>query len=646
MNNFIREYNTAVESEYFSVPQYAMGAPTSINTANQIAEATKRLNSGVFGVDLAPIRPDIFEQIPKQHFEEINRLMKLTGAKASIHGPIMDLVGFQQNRWDESERKNAENQLGYFLDMAHKLDPKGNTPINFHANTQTPGETWRKMSLQEKEYVQQLYKTASQEEKKYLQEFIDKGAIKERAAFINQETGEIGMNKFEVKRYIGRDKIWTPDEYLENQNHTMWDKEKLDVLDLQKTKSEIADNFQRIVSNNVGLEYAHSQGVVSPEELREYEENKNKMKLLERHMHEIDVHIRSRMEDIHHKFQKYTPAEEKKEILKEFENFEKTAQTYGKQQEIQREAMKDLMIKYRKHPELLESEHEIQKKLQAEVEKKLGQKPVSQDEMLHQLNQLPAPKVFIPTTKFAQEKTVETVSNTAWEAYQKYGKNSPLITIENYQPELTIGSSKELRDTIERAQEKFAEKLQKEKRMGEKEAMQEAQKLIGVTWDVGHINFMRKLGYTEKDILKETEIIAPHVKQLHITDNFGFSDAHMPPGMGNAPIKEQIERLKKHGFEAKKGNVIVEAGAFVAQFKENPHLYALEYFNSPLYSMKVAPYWPQMIETQGSYGLGMGPTLPETHFRDLYGGGFSNLPPELGGQRGGDRGRFAQGGNQ
>ena len=42
----------------------------------------------------------------------------------------------------------------------------------------------------------------------------------------------------------------------------------------------------------------------------------------------------------------------------------------------------------------------------------------------------------------------------------------------------------------------------------------QAEKLIGVTWDVGHINMIRRLGYGKKDVVKETKKIAPYVKHI------------------------------------------------------------------------------------------------------------------------------------
>ena len=160
-----------------------------------------------------------------------------------------------------------------------------------------------------------------------------------------------------------------------------------------------------------------------------------------------------------------------------------------------------------------------------------------------------------------------------------------------------------------------------------------------------HANFLRKQGYGKEDIIEEARKIGKHVKQLHITDNFGFSDSHLAPGMGNVPTKEQIDAIREGGkFDFDKGNLIVEAGQFAANFEQNPHLYSLEGLGSPVYHG--GPLWNDIRGLEGAYRTGFGEILPDVHFKSLYGGGFSNLPPELGGQIGGgtgEKGRFAQG---
>jgi hypothetical protein len=164
---------------------------------------------------------------------------------------------------------------------------------------------------------------------------------------------------------------------------------------------------------------------------------------------------------------------------------------------------------------------------------------------------------------------------------------------------------------------------------------------LGVTWDVGHLNIMRKSGFTEKDIIKETEIISKDksmVKHVHLTDNFGYADTHLPPGMGNVPIKGILEQLEKTGRlgEMRK---IVEAGGFVQHFKKSPHPMAMAAFGSPIYGMKSAPYWNQAMDIQGNYSGGYGMVNPQTH-HSIYGAGFTTMPVELGGQMPGGQSRF------
>ena len=50
--------------------------------------------------------------------------------------------------------------------------------------------------------------------------------------------------------------------------------------------------------------------------------------------------------------------------------------------------------------------------------------------------------------------------------------------------------------------------------------------------------------------------------------------------------------------------------------------------------MNMAPAWNQSAYSSGGYFSGYGQMLPPQHF-NLYGSGFSGLPPELGGNLGG-----------
>ncbi len=614
---FKKDYFGSMDSSY--IPQYSIGASTSPQTANQIAEATARLNAGILGVDISMVNPEILEQIPKEHFKEIDRLMKLTGAKATMHAPIVDLAGFTQQGWQEEARKDVENQVKFFVDRAHDLDSDGNTPINFHINTGMPGEQWRKLSKDE-------YQKLSDKEKEQVNT-ISPGQyeIKETEGVVNRETGQVNLMKRELKQYPYGPKVWTPEERLDNINQTEWDKEKLDVFELQRRKGEIEDRSFRLLREIQPYQQGHEKGVLNKDEEGYRKQLEKEIKRLGYNAQEFDTHIHSALNEVFNRL-KYVPKEEEKQankVIQEIRDdpYTQKVREYRGRIESGKRLNEDQIKDY--HMALNESIKNVQLKL----------------------NEAPTPEIWAPSNKIAKEKTVETVANAAFDSYNKYKDHTPIIVLENYQPALTLGRSSEMVKTVEETRNKFAEKLVQEKKVSKSEAQEIAKKLIGVTWDVGHINFLRRHGYSEEDILRETKKIAPYVKQVHITDNFGFNDAHLPPGMGNAPIKEQLKILEKAGFEFKKGNVIVEAGAYVAQFKENPHLYALEYFESPLYTYKTMPYWKDIWETEGRYNLGYGATLPEQHFA-MYGSGFSNLPVELGGQIQSDRSRFAGTPNQ
>ena len=617
---FKSDYLGNLDSTY--IPQYAIGAPTSPQTANQIAEATARLNAGVLGVDISMVNPEIMEQIPKQHFKEIDRLMKLTGARATLHGPIVDLAGFTQQGWQEETRKEVENQVKFFVDRAHDLDEDGNTPINFHINTGIPGEQWRKIGKEE-------YKELREEEKRLdvIREIVPgQYEIKEAEAVVNRDTGQLNLMRREVKQYPYGITVWTPEDRLRSINQTEWDKEKLDVFELQRRKSQVEERYAKINQELQPYEFGYEKKVLTQQEDFKFQELKKEKERLESNLHEFDTHINSNLNEVFNRL-KYVSDEKDREkadkIIKEIQQdpYVRKVEDYREKIEsgakLNEDQFKDYQI----------SLHESMRNIQLK------------------LDQAPTPEVWTSANKIAKEKTVETVSNVAFDAYNKYKEHTPIIVLENYQPMLTLGRAEDMKKTVEETRNKFAEKLVKEKHISQSDADEVAKKLIGVTWDVGHINFLRKSGYSDEDIKRETATIAPFVKQVHITDNFGFNDAHLPPGMGNAPIKEQIEILKKKGFKFEKGNVIVEAGAYVAQFKENPHLYALEYFESPLYTYKTMPYWKDIWETEGKYGLGYGAILPEQHFA-MYGSGFAGLPVELGGQAQGDRSRFAGTPNQ
>ncbi len=249
------------------------------------------------------------------------------------------------------------------------------------------------------------------------------------------------------------------------------------------------------------------------------------------------------------------------------------------------------------------------------------------------------PKLFDTLDTFALEKTAKTFGDSAFEAYKKFGNKAPIIAIENPPADQSAFSrAEDLKKVIEKAREDFVEKAMKEKGMDRSSASKAAEKLIGATWDVGHINLIRKFGYDEADVVKETGIIAPFVKHVHLSDNFGIEHAELPMGMGNVPFEEMMKKLGKTGEKVTK---VIEAGNwFSSQLgTQVPFRESLIGMGSPIYSMK-APYWNQTNGLYQEYYGGYGRFLPDINY-ETFGAGFTQLPMELGGNRQQGRGRMS-----
>ncbi len=304
-------------------------------------------------------------------------------------------------------------------------------------------------------------------------------------------------------------------------------------------------------------------------------------------------------------------------------------------------------------PEEREILEDFSRKIQEKV-KKINKDPKSKEsielrkqiieEGLNVFDKISPPKIYKPLDEFMLEKTATTFGNVAFNAYKKFKDKAPILVVENPPANQQFARGEDLKKIIEESRKRFIEQAVKEG-ISKSEARAQAEKLIGASWDVGHINMLRQYGFEEKDILKETEKVAPYVKHIHLSDNFGFEHTELPMGMGNVPIKEIMKKLGKKGFEAKK---IIEAGDWWTQHTPKgggaPFTPSLEAMGSPLYSMEMAPYWNQSIAFQQGY-LSMpllGESLPQVNYQ-TFGAGFSHLPAELGGQMPGAAGSRVSG---
>ena len=198
-----------------------------------------------------------------------------------------------------------------------------------------------------------------------------------------------------------------------------------------------------------------------------------------------------------------------------------------------------------------------------------------------------------------------------------------------------------MKNLVIASRDHFANKLVEEKGMRKKEADKVAEKFIGATWDVGHINMIRAQGFSEEDVVKESERIAPYVKHVHLSDNFGLEHTELPMGMGNVPMKKIMDKLGQKGFEAKK---VIEAGQWWQTMQTAPIKETLEGLGSSFYTGSGGPSWNQVDALQQGYMGGLsGNWLPQTNY-EMFGTGFSMLPQELGGDRAGGAGGRMGGG--
>ena len=149
------------------------------------------------------------------------------------------------------------------------------------------------------------------------------------------------------------------------------------------------------------------------------------------------------------------------------------------------------------------------------------------------------------------------------------------------------------------------------------EAEKLAEKHIKVTLDTGHLNMWRKFWQDDPKLtreqnegrykdwyLKQVESLAKDnmVGNVHLADNFGYQDDHLSPGQGNAPIKEAVAILKKHGYDRA---LSVEPGADASTDLSDFHglMKTWRLFGANVYGMggAVAQAPQQWSDVQNSY---------------------------------------------
>lgn len=558
----------------YHLPASAIGAPTKPDTANQIAHVNQLLNQGIIPIEVGALKPEIFEQIPKHHFKEINRMAKLSGADISVHAPIVEASGIGEQGYDEGAQWQAEMQLNDVVDKSVELSDKPGMKITIHGAGSIPGADYR---------------------------MTPEGKKEERLIVVDRETGTIKQVK-EEKKFYPSTKDWEkgtildPRKELKMLNDTEWDNSISQMVHFK----EEAD---RIISANLKK--------IPKEAIHQIMMDRSKLKYLKGPQREAYDHLRNAQHYLSDSQQNLSGLFNRAYKLgtdKDRELLKKTAEQYKKEME------------------------------KAATTGDVHEQSTAISNMISVLEDM-KPELYAPIEDYAVEKSSDTFSNVALNAYKKHKNKLPVLSIENMNIGMAFSYGKELKNLILKSKQKFVDKATSEGLMSESEAKQKADQMIGATLDVGHLNLAKKKGFKNKDLLKELKEIEKYVKHVHLHDNFGANDSHLPPGMGNVPTKEILEQLEKAG--AKDVKKIVEAGAFVAQFGTSPFPYELESLGASMFTGGVGseqePYWNQSIGLYQGYSGGFGMMLPQANYQ-MFGATFTQLPTELGGSVAGAQG--------
>ncbi|MGV8152214.1 MAG: sugar phosphate isomerase/epimerase family protein [Candidatus Nanoarchaeia archaeon] len=598
----------------YSLNSGELGMAIDARTANQLGDLALKINPGQKVTEIGAVQTAVFESIPIQHFDEMRRLLKLTGVKPSFHAPLVEPSGIGERGFDESTRYGAERQIQDAVLRAHQLDPTGNISVTLHSSAGLPDMTQKTKDKNGKDVIQSITLIDPLAGKTH--------TIRNEKTFF-PEQGKFEPDKeqtFDPKKEVSRfnETLWI-DRLSDVNRSANWGEREIDsglranLNDQEIDQATLAKDQQTI------LKFFKSGGDVNklPEELRE--PYARRIKDLETGA----IYMRDAYRNIKQLFdQAWVGAERNND-----EEAKKRLKTFA--DEI------SPLVK-EKNGLLIERDPERLLQLREAIEKGI--------KVLGAIKE--PPKTFIPLDEYALDRTAKTFANVALSSYEKFKNSAPVLNIENPPAGEGFSRAEDLKRVVEESRKKLVEELKK-KGMENSEAKKISEKMIGATWDVGHINMLRKMGYSEKDIVKQTEIIAPFVKHVHLSDNFGFEHTELPMGMGNVPMKEILSKLGEAGFEGKK---IIEAGNWWQYFAQqgggNPFKPSIENFDSPLFRAYAGPSWSQ-LGGMGNYYAGQGTINPSIH-HSYYGAGFTSLPMDLGGNvaGSGDQSRFSNTPNQ
>lgn len=231
----------------------------------------------------------------------------------------------------------------------------------------------------------------------------------------------------------------------------------------------------------------------------------------------------------------------------------------------------------------------------------------------------------VPIEYYGKQKTAESMGELAIEAARvtksKKLENPIFVAPENLWGDLYGAHPQDLKNIVTDARSKMVDFMTKDEveingEMRKNPYLKDAQKTFGknisdsrakkiaedhvkATFDIAHANIWRKyfkgsdkqfkewMG-SEVDKLTKDGIIG----HVHVSDNFGYNDEHLPPGYGNAPIKEFLTHMKKSGF---KKEFIVEPAHHDIESLQ----YGFRHLETPVY--RIANQTHTWTDVHGSY---------------------------------------------
>lgn len=571
-----------------------LSSNTNPTVANQVKEVVSRLKEGVKNIEIGTIDPKMFESIPKQQFEEIRALMKLSGTEVSLHAPIngMDPAGASDQGFSEEKRATTERRFFEALQAAKNLSPDKGINVVIHSSVSggeeggygavyKPGDE----SKGEQRFQIQKLGVVDKDTGKYL------GQIKEEQEYKFDRPEDFGKP--------GGTKS-SPLDKLKELNKQQWEQT---LFDINETRQRTDMDIQRKVDPRILASIF--DGKKPGETIDENQLNEEQRETI-KNLNKSQVFLRMSKE--------------------KFDNAFKKAYEYGTNE--QRQELKNLAEGFKKNVART-SEQDL---LYSGVYRRELDNAISELDRLTKDN---APVTLITAEDYAKDESSKTFGNLAWKSFNDLGKGdankTPILAIENLYAGNANATADDLEYIIKKSRENFV-KTAVGKGMKKSEAEKAAEKIIGVTWDVGHLNMFKRAGFTDEDLVKQTEKIAKYVKHVHLTDNFGYADTHLAPGMGNVPFKKILETLEKNS-NFKEMKKVIEAGGLLSnQLMTSQLKPTMEAFGVPLYASGNS-YWNQAagMATGGGYFGGQGEILPDKHF-SIYGSGFSSLPTSVGGQ--------------